>query len=198
MSKKLSILEEYEEYRRQMLALLPEGDDGSRIPEFQIWKDFYRTSPKLVKAYRSMLLRKESNRTYREQESNTVFDVMTGQKEQINPIYLQRNEATKELRKKLTDYTGCPEYVSDRLFEMKKQADLKGKNFGEVADAEVAKMKGAEIPEPIMIERITEAGGATEPLRFCNACIPRCAGHKRYVDEPIKATWFDKLFRWGK
>lgn len=183
---------QYEEYRQTQIA---KGSGINSVPSFEDWRDFYRASPKLVKAYARMLERKGFNKEIRKAHSNKVFDVMTGLYEDMNPVYLRRNEATKDLRKKLTAYSGSPEFASDELFRLKKLADEKGEDFGDAAAEQVDQMKGKHIESEATAVEL-EVPQDTEPLRFCKWCLPKCRGHKRYKDEEeLKPTWLERIFK---
>lgn len=62
----------------------------------------------------------------------------------INPEYVERNEATKALRKQLKTYAG-PEYGEQGLLAFKIQSEADGKDFAQVARAEVLKINGPAI-----------------------------------------------------
>jgi hypothetical protein len=72
-----------------------------------------------------------------------------------NPEYIARAKATKDLRESLKAYAGSSEAASDLLFETKKEADLAGKDFAQVAREKVIEMEGptpVDYPYPSILE----------------------------------------------
>lgn len=67
----------------------------------------------------------------------------------INPEYVARAEATRELKNKLREYSGDAGVASDELFRIKVQADKEGKDFTQVCKEEIEKMKGNKIIAPL-------------------------------------------------
>jgi hypothetical protein len=65
-----------------------------------------------------------------------------------NPEYVALAKNTKKLREQLKAYSGSSELASDLLFQSKKEADEKGKDFGIVAKEKVNEMKGYDIVGP--------------------------------------------------
>lgn len=77
----------------------------------------------------------------------------------INPVYLERFEATEALKQKLKTYMGSDS--ATELLHIKQQAELDGKDFATVAREKIHEMEGHDIvdsrpkeaPKPQVIRR---------------------------------------------
>jgi hypothetical protein len=103
-----------------------------------------------------------------------VNGVPTSVRVPLNPIYAARATATKQLKKALKDYSGSAEYASDRLFELKVEADKEGKDWTQIAVREIAQLSGKLVETDGTQEEMERIRGT---LTYCNDCIPNCAGH---------------------
>ena len=102
----------------------------------------------------------------------------------INEEYLAANQALKDYRKKITEYSGSKEIASDMLFEKVKQDGIEGvKKSLETFKA----LKSEESDETITNEKV----------RFCQVCWPKCAGHRDFdVKEGTGIiNWFKKWIK---
>ena len=112
-------------------------DSGREIYEFDLNE----------KQLRRMNLRAESLKARNQQrfEEDAKYVWHLGKRELINPEYLERARATKELREKLQNYTGSPEAASDLLFALKKEVDQNGQDFTQIAKKKTQEMVGAPV-----------------------------------------------------
>lgn len=62
--------------------------------------------------------------------------------EKLNPVYLARAQATRDLKEALFNYTGSFASASDELFRIKCEADASGRDFTEVCNEKIKEMRG--------------------------------------------------------
>jgi hypothetical protein len=83
--------------------------------------------------------------------------------EKLNPVYLARAEATRALKAALFTYTGSFAVASDELFRIKCEADAQGRDFTEVCNEEIAKMKGEHVVPSMSEETIMTRDELSKP-----------------------------------
>lgn len=124
-------------------AIVERGKDGKYAPEqFQpdSWGLFCLNTSDPEKLIKAATINKARNKGMIDEANRHVGG--NPEAPLLNPDFVARAEATKELRKKLKDYSGSDELASDMLFAAKVEADRSKQDFTAVAKKQVEDMVG--------------------------------------------------------